>query len=169
MDKETEILQQYIEDIQNIPKEEPGEKLRLIEELLNGKSTVKTRLSELCLMQAMQVATEFRGQGLPLVDLIQESNIAVMMFLEDFEGDAGEFDTKLTDYVKASIKAAVNTENVARREEEKLAEKINELSDTTQMLAERLGREATLEELNEYTKLTEDEIKTLMKMSLDAL
>ena len=40
---------------------------------------------------------------------------------------------------------------------------------TIDELAEKLGREATIEELCEYMSLSEDEIRDIMKMSLDAM
>ncbi len=167
-----EILEQYIEDLKNIPAEKEGEKSALLAELKSGSASAKSRLSELCLMKAMQIASEYRGQGLPLVDLIQESSVAVMLGIDGYDGSATDvkaFDEYLDKYVREYIKQAVDAERAEKKSEDEITEKINLLSDTTQALAERFGREATLEELSEYTKLTEDEIKTLMKMSLDAL
>ena len=171
MEKETEILEQYIEDLKNIPAEAEGEKAELLGKLKKGEASVKSRLSELCLMKAMQTASEYRGQGLPLVDLIQESSMAVMLGIEEYSGDATAeaFDKYLDKYVREHIKTVVAAESAEKKAEDEITEKINVLSDTAQALAERFDREATLEELKEYTKLTEDEIKTLMKMSLDAL
>ncbi len=171
MEKETEILEQYIEDLKNIPAEKEGEKSALLAELKNGNASAKSRLSELCLMKAMQTASEYRGQGLPLIDLIQESSMAVILGIDEYDGDAKAevFDEYLDKYVREYIRRAVDAERAEKKSEDEITEKINLLSDTTQVLAERFGREATLEELGEYTKLTEDEIKTLMKMSLDAL
>ena len=39
----------------------------------------------------------------------------------------------------------------------------------SQVLAKELGREATLEELSAKMKMTEDEVKDIMKLALDAL
>jgi len=71
--------------------------------------------------------------------------------------------------VVSYIKQAIDAERSEKNAEAELADRINLLSDVTKELAERFGREATLEEIREYTKFTEDEIKTLMKISLDAL
>jgi len=171
MEKETEILEQYIEDLKNIPEEKKGEKAELLKALKGGKATAKSRLGELCIMKAMQTASEYRGQGLPLIDLIQESSMAVMLGIDEYTGetDVTAFDKYLDQYVREHIKTVIAAESAEKKAEDEITEKINVLSDTAQVLAERFGREATLEELKEYTKLTEDEIKTLMKMSLDAL
>ena len=39
----------------------------------------------------------------------------------------------------------------------------------SQVLAKELGKEATLEELSAKMKMTEDEVKDIMKLALDAL
>lgn len=171
MEKETEILEQYIEDLKNISDEAEGEKAELLVRLISGNTSAKSRLGELYLMKAMQTASEYRGQGLPLIDLIQESSMAVMLGIDEYDGDAKEkaFDEYIDKYVREHIKAVVAAESAEKKAEDEITEKINVLSDTAQTLAERFGREATLEELSEYTRLTADEIKTLMKMSLDAL
>lgn len=171
MEKETEILEQYIEDLKSIPGETEGEKAELLGKLISGNTSAKSRLGELYLMKAMQTASEYRGQGLPLIDLIQESSMAVMLGIDEYDDveDVVAFDEYLDRYVREHIKAVVAAESAEKKAEDEITEKINVLSDTAQALAERFGREATLDELGEYTKLTEDEIKTLMKMSLDAL
>ena len=43
------------------------------------------------------------------------------------------------------------------------------VSNATTHLAEKLGREATIEEVCEYTNLSEDVVREVMKMSLDAI
>lgn len=171
MEKETEILEQYIEDLKNIPAEQDGEKTLLLVKLKKGDAMAKSRLGELYLMKAMQTASEYRGQGIALIDLIQESSVAVMLGIDEYEGDAlaEALDLHLDRYVREHIKRIVDEESAEKKAEDALAEKINVLSDTAQALAERFGREATLAELKEYTELTEDEIRALMKMSLDAL
>ena len=43
------------------------------------------------------------------------------------------------------------------------------LKDISKMMAEELGREATVEELAEKMKMTAEEIKDIMKVTLDAM
>ena len=50
-----------------------------------------------------------------------------------------------------------------------LADQVNALNDASTELAKELGREATLEELCERLALSTDEVKELMKISIDAL
>lgn len=50
-----------------------------------------------------------------------------------------------------------------------VAARVNVLKDISKMMAEELGREATVEELAEKMKMTAEEIKDIMKVTLDAM
>ena len=56
-------------------------------------------------------------------------------------------------------------ENVGQR----MVERANMLSEVSKALADELGREPSAEELARRLSMTEDEIRDIMKMSLDAL
>ena len=185
-EKETEFLQMYVDDLKNLEPEKDGEKADLFTKCIAGDNTAVKRLVELYLMKSVQIASKYTGQGLSLADLIQEANVALMLALTEIDSmeKANETFEKsklhlgfriiyylcyFTECIEQHIKSALEIERSEKSSEAELADKINLLSDVTKELAERFGREATLEEIREYTKFTEDEIKTLMKISLDAL
>ena len=53
--------------------------------------------------------------------------------------------------------------------EEEVVARVNVLKDISRQMAEDLGREATVEELAEKMKMSVDEIKDIMKLTLDSL
>ena len=63
----------------------------------------------------------------------------------------------------------INEELSVNRIASHAADRANAISDATTELAQKLGREATLEELCEYMSLSEDEVRDVMKMSIDAM
>ena len=168
-EKETEFLQMYVDDLKNLEPEKDGEKADLFTKCIAGDNTAVKRLVELYLMKSVQIASKYTGQGLSLADLIQEANVALMLALTEIDSMEKANDEYVTECIEQHIKSALEIERSEKSSEAELADKINLLSDVTKELAERFGREATLEEIREYTKFTEDEIKTLMKISLDAL
>ena len=50
-----------------------------------------------------------------------------------------------------------------------MAARVNVLQTVSQVLSKELGREATLEELSAKMKMSEDEVRDIMKLALDAL
>ena len=52
---------------------------------------------------------------------------------------------------------------------EEMAARVNVLQEVSKRMAEELGREANLSELAERMKMTEDEVREIMKITMDAL
>ena len=50
-----------------------------------------------------------------------------------------------------------------------MAARVNVLQEVSRVMAKELGREATVEELAAKMKMTEDEIRDIMKVTLDAV
>lgn len=67
------------------------------------------------------------------------------------------------------IEDALELQNTEYKVEEEMLARVNVLKDISAGMAEELGREATVEELAERMKMTEQEIKDIMKLTLDAM
>ena len=67
------------------------------------------------------------------------------------------------------LEAAIEAQQREKQTEEEIAARVNVLKDISKMMAEELGREATVEELAEKMKMTAEEIKDIMKVTLDAM
>ena len=100
-------------------------------------------------------------------DLVQEANMALLLALESYEG--GNFREQVKELSIERIQMAIQMQNQEKQAEEEMAARVNVLKDISQMMAEELGREATVEELAEKMKMTVDEIKEIMKVTLDAM
>ena len=162
-----DLYQMYLEEIEMIVPctEEELEDLAL--ELLEGKQEAKNRLSEGCLKRALMCAAGYANRGVALSDLIQEANMALLEALESYE--EGSLADHLDQQMKKALELAVEEEAAEHRVEEEVLARVNVLEEVTKQMAEALGREATLEELSERMKLPSDEIRDIMKMTLDAM
>ena len=67
--------------------------------------------------------------------------------------------------MEKAVSEQMNTDSVG----EQMARQANRLDEAARFLAENLGREATAKELADHLKMTEEEVKEIMKMSLDAI
>lgn len=164
-EEEVELLKIYLDDLKAIPPISKEEKAVLIQQTQQGDKNASKRLAESFLMQAIQLAAEYKGQGISLADLIQEANVGLM--------EAMLSETITEETILASIRKAL--ENAVSEEErecetgEQLATRINDLNEAAQELAARHGKEATPEELAELLHLTVEEVREYMKISLDAI
>ncbi len=71
--------------------------------------------------------------------------------------------------VKEALTAAVDEHKAQKKISRKVLNRVNQLQDVSKVMAEELGREATVPELAKRLKMTEDEVKDTMKVALDAL
>ena len=101
------------------------------------------------------------------VDLVQEANMALFLFASEYEN--GDFDAQMEKKVRAAIEDALQIQNRETKIEEEMAARVNVLKDISASMARELGREATLAELAERMKMSEDEIRDIMKLTMDAM
>lgn len=161
-----EYYQMYLDEITMIP-DAKGEEIYLLEKVAKGDIQAKNRLIEGTLAYVAGIAKEFDGKGVLLSDLIQESNIALMLCVEKYE--TGDFRTIVRAAVEIAIQAAIEEQGQETITEEEILARVNVLKDISQMMVEELGREATIEELAAKMKMTTDEIHAIMKVTLDAM
>ena len=150
----TDFYQMYQDEMDCIVPCTAQEMEELSEELLNGSETARKRLVEGCLFLAAEIAEEYQNKGLSAGDLVQEANMALLILASEYGG--------------GSFRALELQDTECRIEEEMLA-RVNVLKDISASMAEELGREATVEELAARMKMTEEEIKDIMKLTLDAM
>ena len=163
--KELEILKMYLEEVKSIPAMQEGEKEQLLQAYAEGHKEARDRIMELYLMDTLQIASEYREQGIGLSDLIQEANIGLLMALEEMVTE----DIEIKKRIRAAVEAALAVEGREGAIGAHLAEEINRLDEASQTLTERNGQAPTIEELMEYLGMPEDEVREYMKISLNAI
>lgn len=162
-----DFYQMYLEELElMIPCSEQEEEL-LLSAVQKGDMNAKKRLIEGNLLYVLNLAKEYGDQGLPLGDLIQEANMALTVAVEEYQG--GKFKSLVEHKVEGALRAAINEQSREQKIEEEITARVNVLKDISQKMAEELGREATVEELSHRMKMSEEEIKSIMKLTLDAM
>lgn len=166
-----DFYQMYLEEMGDISPCTKEETEQLLHDIKDGRKEAKKRLVEGNLTTALSLAKEFEGKGIPLTDLVQEANMALMIAVDQYDGasDTGEFDRFAAGMMKEYLQAAVDEEISAEQTGEELAARANVLQMVSQALAKELGREATIEELADKMKMTVEEIHGIMKMAIEAM
>lgn len=160
----------YMEELSDVEELKEEEEKSLFSKLLEGDSFAKQRFVEGNLKQVIRVAAPFIGKGIPLADLIQEGNVALVMAVEQYnEQDLKGFKTFVEKRILDAMQAMISEEEQEEITAKKIADRANLLSEVSKNLADELGREATAEEMAERLSTTVDDVKEIMKISLDAL
>jgi len=171
VDEDSIYLKMYLKDLEAIKISTPKEEQGLIEQILKGDSYAKNRFIEVNLRYIVQIASDYRNQGITLEDLIQEGNIGFLTSLESLQEliEKEKWKEFITDYVKRFIEAAIDEEKDSNSFENEIVEKSKYINDVANELALDLGREANINELAASTKLSVDEIQDILNMSVDAV
>lgn len=167
-EEEKMFMEMYMRDLDDIPEVSPEKKALLIERGCRGDREAFNDLIEACLPQVVAITEKFLNKGVKKSDLIQEGNLGLIegIMSYDFSKD---FDSFVEKFIENAMQDAIDEELGMHRIASHAADRANAISDATTALAEKLGREATIEELCEYMSLSEEEIRDIMKMSLDAM
>ena len=162
------FYEMYLEEMGGIAPLTGQEKPDLLKETAKGNAGARNRLVEGSLRHVLDLAAEYEGRELPMSDVVQEANTALMLAAIEYDGSE-EWDSLLARRVREAVELALEEQKAEAEIEETMAARVNVLQTVSQMLARELGREATLQELAAKMKMTEDEIKDIMKLALDAL
>ena len=157
----------YLEELAAIEPCSEEETRQLIAETRNGNMKAKERLIEGNLKKALFFVQDYINQGVPLSDLIQEASMELMLLAD--EGFEDSFETLLESRIRVRLEEVVKEQKSEMDIEEEMLARVNVLQEVSKTMAEQLGREATLAELAERMKMTEDEVREIMKVTMDAL
>lgn len=164
-----DFYQMYLEELEAVKELEAEEERLLLERLAEGDVSVKERLIEGNLKKVLEYAKEYADRGLVMNDLVQEANMALTALVWEYEKEQGIFQELLQKRVREAIGAALEEQSREAEIEENVAARVNVLQEVSRVMADELGREATVDELAEKMKMTADEIRDIMKITLDAV
>lgn len=164
-----DVYEMYQEELAGVVQCTEEEILKLCERLEHKEEAAKKRLIEGNLHRALEIAHEYENRGLPLGDLVQEANMALTVFAREFAGTGDTFLKGMEHIIRLSLESAVNNQEQELQAEEEILARVNVLKDISAAMAEELGREATVEELAERMKMSTDEIREIMKVTLNAV
>lgn len=162
-----DIYRVYMEEIAAIPPCSEEENAKLLGEIRNGNKAARERLIEGNLKNALFFVQDYINKGVPMADLIQEASLELMMLAD--EGFEGSFEKLLESRIRVRMEEIINDQKKEADIEEEMLARVNVLQEVSKSMAEELGREAKLSELAERMKMTEDEVREIMKVTMDAL
>ena len=162
-----DIYRVYMEEIAAIPPCSEEENEKMLGEIRSGNKAARERLIEGNLKNALFFVQDYINKGVPMADLIQEASMELMMLAD--EGFEGSFEKLLESRIRVRMEEIINDQKKETDIEEEMLARVNVLQEVSKSMAEELGREAKLSELAERMKMTEDEVREIMKVTMDAL
>lgn len=167
---ESAIVAIYMKELKDKQALSEEQEQLIARKMLAGDAEARELLIESNLNLVTEIAKEYRKTSLPMGDLIQEGNIGLLMGVANYELSTGvAFRNFITDSIHQAIRDALAEDDREIISAKKMADRANKLSDVAAEMAEELEREATPEELAHRMGITEEEVRDIMKVSLDAV
>ena len=167
--EETDFIKMYMDDMDALQTVSDVEQAALVNKLIAGDASASTPLVESKLKKVADIAKKYCGKGVTFGDLIQEGNLELMVAVSEYTKECGDFNNYIDKRIEQGIRNVINSQINCDRIGQHLADKLNQLDNTTSKLSKELGRVPEISELADAMGITEDEASLLLKTSLDTL
>ena len=150
----TDALQLFLRDAGRHPLLTAEQEDELAKRIERGDMEAKTRMIQSNLRLVVSIAKNYRNQGLPFLDLIQEGTLGLIRAVEKFDWRRGyKFSTYATWWIRQAVARALADKARTIRMPVHIVERMQKLNRAERTLWTQLGREPTLEEVAEEANL----------------
>ena len=158
----TDPLRLYLEEIRALSNETEEEVL--LSRAAQGDEHAREKLTDLGLKRVAELACEFTGYGVLLMDLIQEGSMGLWQAISDFTG--GDYCEKRDEAIRQAMARAVTIQARESGVGRKMRQALEDYRAVDERLLSELGRNPTLEEIAAELHMTPEDAATV-KRNLD--
>src|SRR3989442_12408637 len=160
----SDALQLFLKDIGKVRLLSAQEEVYLAKRIERGSFDAKQKLVESNLRLVVSIAKNYRTQGLPFLDLIQEGTIGLVRATEKFDYRKGfKFSTYATWWIRQAVARALADKARTIRMPVHVVEKLNKIVRSERKLRAELGREPLSREIGRDLDLSADEVEQIRR------
>ena len=168
-ESESKFLKMYLEDINSITTRTNNEIQALYMQLIQGDSMVMQEITDYWLTKVVDLARGYSTYPVNIEDIIQEGNIGLLSGLTKLLGSKKVIDVQ--EYLKESVQQAIEVyiDEITSEDdwEETILAKTTLINEARKALADENAEIPSIPMLSEYTRITEQEIEDILRLSKD--
>jgi RNA polymerase primary sigma factor len=150
----TDALQLFLREAGRHPLLNAAQEVELAKRIERGDMSAKQTMIQSNLRLVVSIAKNYRNQGLPFLDLIQEGTLGLIRAVEKFDWRRGyKFSTYATWWIRQAVARALADKARTIRMPVHIVERMQKLNRAERTLWTQLGREPTLDEIAEEANL----------------
>jgi RNA polymerase primary sigma factor len=151
----TDALQLFLREAGRHELLTPAQEVTLAKRIETGDREAKQAMIQANLRLVVSIAKNYRNQGLPFLDLIQEGTLGLIRAVEKFDWRRGfKFSTYATWWIRQAVARALADKARTIRMPVHIVERMQKMSRAERNLWAQLGREPTLEEIAREANMT---------------
>jgi RNA polymerase primary sigma factor len=144
----TDALQLFLREAGRHQLLTAAQEVELAKRIEGGDPGAKQRMIQSNLRLVVSIAKNYRNQGLPFLDLIQEGTLGLIRAVEKFDWRRGyKFSTYATWWIRQAVARALADKARTIRMPVHIVERMQKMNRAERTLWMELGREPTLEEI----------------------
>jgi len=150
----TDALQLFLRETGRHPLLTAAQEVELAKRIERGDMQAKQQMIQSNLRLVVSIAKNYRNQGLPFLDLIQEGTLGLIRAVEKFDWRRGyKFSTYATWWIRQAVARALADKARTIRMPVHIVERLQKMNRAERNLWTQLGREPSLEEIAEEASL----------------
>ena len=158
----TDSLQLFLREAGRHPLLTAAEEVALAKLVEGGDPLAKQRMIHSNLRLVVSIAKNYRNQGLPFLDLIQEGTLGLIRAVEKFDWRKGfKFSTYATWWIRQAVARSLADKGRTIRMPVHVVDRLQRLNRAERTLWTALGREPTLEEIAVEANLSFEQAREL--------
>ena len=160
----TDALQLFLREAGRHRLLTAAQEVALAKRIERGDAEAKAQMIQSNLRLVVSIAKNYRNQGLPFLDLIQEGTLGLIRAVEKFDWRRGfKFSTYATWWIRQAVARAIADKGRTIRMPVHVVEKLNKIGRAERKLVTELGREPTAEEIAEVTGIDPEEVDSIKR------
>jgi RNA polymerase primary sigma factor len=150
----TDALQLFLREAGRHALLTAAQEVELAKKIETGDGSAKQLMIQSNLRLVVSIAKNYRNQGLPFLDLIQEGTLGLIRAVEKFDWRRGfKFSTYATWWIRQAVARALADKARTIRMPVHIVERLQKMNRAERTLWTQLGREPTLEEIADEASL----------------
>jgi RNA polymerase primary sigma factor len=155
----TDALQLFLREAGRHRLLTAAQEVALAKRIERGDAAAKTEMIQANLRLVVSIAKNYRNQGLPFLDLIQEGTLGLIRAVEKFDWRRGfKFSTYATWWIRQAVARALADKARTIRMPVHIVERMQKINRAERSLWTRLGREPTIDEIADEASLTAQQV-----------
>jgi RNA polymerase primary sigma factor len=163
---DAEALTLFFSRLERIPLLTAADEIALAQRVERGDLAAKERMMEANLRLVAFHAKKFRGNGMTLLELIQEGSFGLVRAVEKFDHRKGyKFSTYATWWIRQSIQQGIHRRARLIRMPQHAHDQLRGVERAARRLGEELGRPASVDEIAAAEQMTLEQVELLRRAS----